>query len=492
VGSPFTVNGEENVRTVSQAGQGGSSARIVGALTRNAQSQWVVQSPAPDTGPNPTQLSQIAFQPATAWLTGATEPEQEANAHIARLMFPENAPPDLRARYQEIGENWSNRSAELSQSKYDYPSGGTPLFDSTTYSRVKSQLQTEMQYVADVNKSITNFQKILGSAEIDSIVNETTIANSIIDSIEPPLKSETFVDPTAILGNFLNVASAVSVFGGEEAAPVTATLGAMANGMLLAESMVPTTTASGGTPVSQAISDEAGKVAASVESHYKTVGEAFEHLYALMVSDWGKLQAAEAASGVWNDAPQDLIEQTFATTDKQAYVRGLMPVAFHNYRIHPAISNANKTPWLAQTYRCLNDGSPLTKVFAGNSKNESGRAGEVRWRSFKPFGLIQFDDGGSLDPGPPQGSEGWVIGQALSTKIDWGNEQGGIVNSLPRLPPASLMNSIFSRITRNTGDRGVNPAGNPGPLQMDKPHFFGSNQFQRHGITCRYADYLND
>jgi hypothetical protein len=488
IGSPFDPDKAE-VLSQSQAGSGGADARVVGSLARNKQSQWIVRNPGAEPAFDPNELMEIAFQPAQPWKTGATDAEQEADAYIARIMFKDNPPPSLRSYYQFIGQNWGNRAGELTEPQYDYPADGKdPVtgaalsFNENTYDNVRSQLETEMRYADDVRTAILNFQSILGAAKIDALVNQTTLANSVIDSIEPPLKKSTILDPTAIASEFSFLVSSLAVFAEHTPAgpAAVATAGTMGAAMGLLEAAEPKDTASGGTPLSQQISDQAGKLAADVTGHYSSIGDGLTHMYALMVSDWGKLQRAEAQSGIWNNAPQDLLEQTFATSAKQEFVKGLSQVAYHQYRIHPAITSANGTPARAETYKCIQSGWGLRLIFNQNkAKNAAVRAGRLRWTPYKQPGPLKLNAGDGA-----QGSNGWIMGEALAEPVDWGNEENGIFTDFPGIPPVGLMSQAFSPVQQNTGNQGVNPAGNPGPLQMDKSAFFGDSDWRVNGVTC--------
>jgi hypothetical protein len=480
IGSTRLLNGSQDVFTQSQAGQDLPEGGVVGALTRNDQSQWVIRNatPAlpPDSDPNgqfdPNVLSEIAFKPGTPWPTGGTEAERQADAYIGRIMFRFNPPADVREYYQHIGEDWGGLAADLNQnSKYDYPadgldpSTGQPLaFGPDIYGKVRSELEQEMRDVDQVQTAINHFEMVFGSARINSIVNESTIANSIIDSIEPPKTKTTSVDPWAIISNVLKVASAASSIGGPATLPLTATLGVMGNGGALAESVIPQTKVSGGTPISQQITDKAGQIAAAINAHYENLGNDFDHIYALMVSDWGKLQAASGeAVSFWNLYDANSLVQTFTTADKGEYARGLVPLVFHEYVIHPVIHSVNKTPWVPNTYRCRDhDDDKMIHPFGGSNQAAAGRTSHARYTRYqRPVHSV------------------WIMGQALSTKVDWEDESIGQLQDTGRLPPPGLINDLFSPLGTST------PSNDPvGPLQMDKPVFYGNPSLSRNGITC--------
>ncbi len=483
VGSPALVSKDEDFFTQSQAAGGLPQSGVVGGLTRNNQSQWVLRNGAPNGGFDPNVMSQIAFQPATRWMTGATQPEQEADAWIAWKLFPDNAPPTVREYYQEIGQNWGNHAGELNEPRFNYPPNGIdPVsglklnFDSSTLSAVKAQLQTEMGYVENVRTAVLNFQKIFGTAQIDSIINEATIAGAITDSIYPPSKTTTSVDPWAILSNLFSLGSSFAQFAGPEGAALSAGLGVIGNGGALIESFIPkTTTTPGGVPLSQRISDRAGSIAAAVNQHYKTIGDGLTHLYGLMVSDWGKLQAANGKAGIWSNAPQQLIEQSFATAAKQEYALGLIPLVFDLYALNPqADAVVNSKPWLANTFECLDhDGDKFIHPFGNNSlATDGGRIFASRRSWFHPVPKTN-NPANKL-------TWWWIQGQALSTTLDFVG--AGQIKDTGRLPPSKLMSQLFSPVQRVNSQN--NPAGNPGPLQMNKSLFFGDPAFKRRGITC--------
>jgi hypothetical protein len=458
-----------------------SQARVVGALTRNNQSQWTVRSPANDPQFDSASLWELAFSPPVGWPLTSGDSLANANAYIASWLFPGSGVRDVREAYvTQADADWDNKRVELRE--IPFPSGDDPGFNKTDFGNLIVQFQREIAYVIDVRAAIAGWQKVFGTTAFAGYVNLQTLADDIVDqalTASGQHTSSTSLDPLEVITDVLFVSQAMIGFGGPTTEWAVLPVGAVAGSLGLADALTPhhSDTVQ---PDTQEIWDQAYRLGQDLVDRNQAMSATLDHLGDVFVSDWGKLQAAQQASGGWDigTAEQNALTQALSVTAKRAFVKSLSPLAYNQWAISPRFTSINQhgVPDPPRTYQCYH--ATDTNYDGYENPYVSDPASNLQAISYRS----------SSDPDPALQHTSDHTGRVLrsnqdDTKLQGTYEGSGYGNTVNMRhdgspPPPGFINPLFQPVSDN------DPPTDPVSLGMTPEEFFGSGRWTMRKLQC--------
>jgi hypothetical protein len=438
----------------SQALSGLPSARVVGTISRNHDSQWTIGSPSSTPGFETGALAQVAFAAPTPFPldTGAY---LAASEWIAKELGFKS--PDVRAAYYEdAGGEWSALRDRLGEVAYKSGLG----FTEAQFKELRTQLLAEFPMVAEVWKMIAEWKATFGDSTFANYVNLQSIEKDILTEINRQQgieNSQSSFEPLALLGSSLWMAQGIAGFSGQE--EVVASLGVAAASADLLDSVA--SQGPDGGSADAPIEAKASELGVQVAARYAQLSASLGQLGNLFVSDWGKLQQAAAKSNdSWetNTKVSNAV-QTMMTRAAQAnFYTSLLPIAYGQYVVQWLASELNSKPWQDPwNYRCVNSHkNGNTEPFTPTKGNPAS------WM----IGMRSFGDNNGAT---------YAVHQVrlISTEIDWVEGEDGPVKHEPQVLPPSVSSTLFQPLSTETG------------LGLDQVRFFGNPAFQRWAIDCQ-------
>jgi len=428
-------------------------ARMVGFLSPNRQSQMTPsnRTSSPDLF-DMSVLDTVYNTAPAAWPDSSTPGQKAALAFITRKLNARlalNVPGDLRANYvaDDSAVNWTNRRDDLAQ--IQYPQTRAPGFSQAEFDALKTQLDTEFEYVAAVRATIDLYQAVYTTDQIKGQVDLESVAHDIETAIDPPKKAHTSVsmeDITAALFHFAE-AAVEEIKYVKFAAPA---FGVM-EGVSEIVNAIQTT---GGTPITVRIQDEEQKLAERLTDAFAAQQTGMEKVGDILVSDWGRLQVAGPKSaGDWKvdtDA-MGYIASAATASSSQEFYGAMTPLAFQVYGLgatdggDPGVTNA-------RDYQCMDYSQNMQKPFR-NADDLSQYAVYENWHDsqHKPN----------------------VWPHLLATDMDRAIDYSGhaTYGGEPKYVPTSTLKKMYTPL-----DQG-------GKVGLDRVTFFEQN-FDYHVQTC--------
>ncbi|WP_157516643.1 hypothetical protein [Methylosinus sp. LW3] len=463
-----------------QTGQVQSRPRLVGTLIRTRQWQWSVQTSSSSPEFEATRLWEVAFGPAKDWPYAEGAGYRAAMAHIADQLWPGSGIVDLRPQYVlKKSADWDGLA--LTTGNLQYPAGSA--FTEAEFDDVRTQLVTEMLYVAAMKNIVTQWRRVFRDATFSGYVDLQSIARTVIDNALANAKRHehetTSLDWLDIVGYSLSVAS--SILGFTPAEEIAAPLGLVANVFGLASALSPGHESGGSSrPNSQKIWNRADLLAQDLLARFDQLVDLTNHIEDILFSNWGKLEQAGAhANGSWafGTAVQRTFAQAIAVSAKRAFYRALLPLTYEQWVISPNRTGAENDPqWgpdglelPGRNYRSWGAGDGAYPHPPGHYPFANSPDGALHYG-----GVHGWTPPGSTTP-PAADDQVWYEIRVLKSKDDplviKPNEyyRGGnpTIWQDGSNPPASLVNPLFEPIDPS------DVSGNPIKLGIDKTHFFG-------------------
>jgi hypothetical protein len=456
-----------------------SQARVIGTLSRNNQSQWTLRAPANDPRFDPSALWQLAFRQPTDWPLTGTPSLDNANAYIAGSLFSGSGETDVREAYvNQADAPWGDKKDDLAG--ITYPSNAN--FSEDDFNALKAQLHTEMGYVVDVRTAIEGWQKVFGTTALTSWVDLQTLADQIVDqalTANSQRGKSTSLDTLEVVSGALFVGQAMLGFGGEFTGWAAVPVGAVAASLGLADALTPHPDGSVQDDT-QEIWDQAYRLGQDMVDRHVAMSTTLDHLGDLFVSDWGRLQAAEQASGGWfiGTRTQNALTQAMSVTGKRTFVQSLMPLAYNQWVISPRFTSINQqgVPDPPRGYQCYH--ATDTNYDGFENPYVSDPAGNLQ--------AIQYRVSADDDPANQYTSihTGRVLrnnqNDTVLQKTYEGSGYGETVNMRRdgSPPPAGFINPLFQQVTPN------DPLTNPTSLGMTPEQLFGSGRWTLRKLQC--------
>jgi hypothetical protein len=282
--------------------QGSGHGTLQGVLRRRADQAFYAPLAAPTDDPN-LGLAQVVYQAPTAWPETDTPGKVAATEWAAREMGLEPGPgscyqpaePDFRSSYCNTGIPEATFLEGLDGLEYPGPGHG---FTADELTAVVTQLKKEVGYVGTVRALIDNLE---GPFEGQNpAVDSSAIAGEIIQAIPP-------AEESAVSGD-LELASAVLYLAADTPVPgADKVLGPVASALDLASIL----TEDGGEPSPDwDIQSSAGLMGKTVRDRLSTTVGNLARYEDILLSDWGKLEAAGSASeSVWGVTPEGITDR---------------------------------------------------------------------------------------------------------------------------------------------------------------------------------------
>jgi hypothetical protein len=429
------------------------SARVVGGISRNHDSQWTIGSPSSTPGFETAALAHVAFAAPTPFplSTGAYLAASEWIA--GQLGFDA---PDVRAAYYEdAGGEWRGLAEHLEKLKYE----STKALTEAQFKELQVQLRSEFTMVGEVWKMIADWQATFGDSTFSNYVDLQSIERDILSEINRQQgieNSQSSFDPLALLGSSLWMAQGIAGFTGEEY--VEPALGVAAAGTDLLDSVA--SQGPDGGIATAPIEAKASELGVQVAGRYAQLSASLGQIGDLFVSDWGKLQqASRNSNGAWetNTKVTNAVQKMMTRAAQASFYTALLPLAYGEYVMQSQPTELNSRPWQHPwNYRCVNSRkNGLTEPFTPTKGNPAS------WMlSVKYIG----DDNGTP----------YTAGQIrlISTQIDWNEAPNEAVEHEPQVLPRSVSSTLFEPLSSETG------------LGLDQVRFYGNPAFQRWGIKC--------
>lgn len=188
------------------------SARIVGELTRDAQSLWSVAAPGYQEifqrGLVP--VYQVAYQPPTEWPLSQTAEQRAANRYLTEEVAGFELPDMRLAYYERTSVELNNIVRDLERATYPGAGHG---FGAATFNAVRNQLTSELEDVLEVWKLIDNSSKIFTTSSQTSYIDLQALAGKVEEElkIDAEEEHETTSPVWEIIGNALWLVSSLPI-----------------------------------------------------------------------------------------------------------------------------------------------------------------------------------------------------------------------------------------------------------------------------------------
>jgi hypothetical protein len=296
VGGPAAPGEVRSPEDAAEASTKWSSGGELHGLLRRRPDQ-ALRATLADQSPsgNDYELGQIVYQDPTPWPQTDTPGKRAATRYIALQTNMTGdacytpAQPDFRANYCDVNldtDVMSDRVAGV-----DYPSSGA-TFTRTELHQVKTELESELGMVGEVQTVMTNLSNPLSDARAGDLAQ--SIAGDVMRSLD--VKSESSLSP-AVSGD-LSVAAGVlylaSDFAGEEAG-----LGPIASALDLVSEV--TTDEGEQEPYWEGLQEAADEMGKQMDDRLQNVIGQLSVYQDILVSDYGKLKAvADKATSTWS------------------------------------------------------------------------------------------------------------------------------------------------------------------------------------------------
>ncbi|MCW2979936.1 MAG: hypothetical protein JWO14_1663 [Solirubrobacterales bacterium] len=315
---------EPEVAETSEELSHGGDGSLHGLLTRNPESALSPDLADAIGTPN-YELDQVTYQPGVPWPQTNTEGKVAAIQYLAEALgltpgegsCYRPAEPDFRSSYCDLSLDIDATENELERQKY--PAGENVSFTQAEFEAVQSELETELDDVADVRKMVGALKEPLGGQS--PAVDAQQIAGEVLDALPPGSGSG-----NATAGK-LSLASAI-LHAGSNIPTVGEGLGAIASVLGLAGELEQENGEYSPDWQIQAAADEIG---GKVKSRLTAMSAGLGAIEEILVTDWGKLSAAAAgAAGPWGINATGIQQQSSAIElgINQWMWKAILPAAF--------------------------------------------------------------------------------------------------------------------------------------------------------------------
>ncbi|UJA21237.1 hypothetical protein HJD18_14125 [Thermoleophilia bacterium SCSIO 60948] len=338
------------------------TARLRGVISRGRDSRLVpttsgTPTPQAPTGAINTDLVDITWQSPQAFpqlAPGASDAERKAVTDWfckEKLGFcaTQDSCTEIRACYwQQYGlqsSAWASKRAAVTGATYP---GGSPGFTQAQFDSVKAQIGTELGWLVDVKAYSESLQrpfvKVQGRAQVDL----QTISTDIYNGLQRPPA----VDKTSFVLDLIGKAIKIGSVLGPPISGIASGVGAMFDtAAYLSKDRT-------GAPVlGEQVKTEAARLGQELSQRYDVASQQIDNTGLMLVSDFGKLQAA--AAKINNDPNWKLpVNDTVAVQQlengaKQWFYTSLVPAAYpylirgntNNARAMDCIITDDKRAW---------------------------------------------------------------------------------------------------------------------------------------------------
>jgi hypothetical protein len=447
----------------SEKGSHLASARVIGDLLLNADSGWEITAPS-EISAFGSDVLDVVYQAPQQWPDSGTPGFEAADRYIAERLHLGTT--SVRAAYTtDDREDWAAKHDELKED-ITYPPGRHE-FGKREFEALKKQLLREISMVGSVQACFADWRALFTTSEGKGRIDLAHITGALETEIQADVASQ-----TAELNSDLIVAHSIGIAAGlvsstVVAAPVGSALGALSNTFSLANDL---SSNKGGSLSALPVKAKASELGEELSRRYEALDSTLDQVEDMLVSDWGKLQAAGAetsnANGGWaldGETEPIAIEALGDSTSQQA-ASALMPLAYGEYMVAPISTGNNPEPhghpW---TYSCRNDSEfhpGLTEPLNPSYENPNS------WIAF-PYELEGTDQIGFFSQLQPR-----VM--AIQGDFSWENEvkeeEVRVVHEPHVLSPA-FANKLFG-------------APKSGGYGIDRVAFFGDPAFPRWPLYC--------
>ena len=337
--------------TAESSSSAGQSGRLAGVLSRDRL--WIFRLLASDpSGSLNTDLLTIADQPAQDFPAFAMPGEQAADDYIARQLnycsdMPQTACDLRREYYLDSRASWATKYTTLSNLRF--PSA-QQRFTRIEFDRVKSHLLSEVPKVSEVFVYLNELKKPFQSGQLPSYVDLQAIAKAVEDAVRPPAADVT-ASGWAILNKILSYGKTVTGLIGPPELKIF--LDVLSAGVMLAQDL---STSSGSPAIGDAIKARTTELGSRLLAGYRTSEQSITGAGLLIVSDYGRLNAAAGkVNGAWKLPPDDTKASIGMRYAAQAwFYQTLLPLAYPNFL---QISPPPSLPTRPQSYACTGGGN---------------------------------------------------------------------------------------------------------------------------------------
>jgi hypothetical protein len=397
--------------TAESSSSAGQSGHLAGVLSRDRS--WTFRLLASDpSGSLNTDLLTIADQPAQSFPAFDTPGEQAADDYIARQLnycgdMPQTTCELRREYYLDSRASWATKYTTLSNLRF--PSG-QQRFTRVEFDRVWSQLLSEVPKVSEVFVYLNELKKPFQSGQLQSYVDLQAIAKAVEDAVRPPAADIT-ASGWAVLNKILSYGKTVTGLIGPPELKIL--LDVISAGVMLAQDL---STNSGSPAIGDVIKAKTTELGSRLLAGYRTSEQSITGAGLLIVSDYGRLNAAAGkVNGAWKLPPDDTKASIGMRYAAQAwFYQILLPLAYPNFL---QISPPPSLPTTPQSYGCIGGGNFPRTYFPLKNLADSAQTPQI----------VDFDNNGVA-----------LTGFAL---VAGRRENDGRTE---RTPPGSLTDPLFA------------------------------------------------
>jgi hypothetical protein len=347
-------------------------AQLSGTLARNSAYQFYAKNGA--AGNDPTaDLPLLAYQPATAW------PLRDNPADVAAIACAADAvglSMPIEANYGSTTLDWGTRDATVSSLAYDglQPDANCQpgKFTAADLAAVKHQLDLEFTALSDLRNWIASMKQPFTDSVALSALNVTAISDQIQNSVNVPDDAEVKGDPLGLAEDAFLLLGAMPGIGELSGGDLIASMIGLA---------ADTTTEPDGTKALEYDPTTAAELGTSVDDDYLSARDQFDHVFAIIAGDWGKLSTADervkpGGEWEWSDGDgSDVVDALGFAAQRQLYTE-LFPQVYDGLLKGTQGTGTWGVPADARQYQCTtfkqNGGTTTINPFGGASADGWG------------------------------------------------------------------------------------------------------------------------
>ena len=323
-------------------------SRLSGLLSRNRRNDLYPETQLVG-GSASNYLGTITYQSPTPWPDSSASGDMHALTYITTTLAPSfsdqpvvvNAvndgscyhsdAPSIRAAYCDLSLNPNNVAADLAAAVPSFASVHQipgQEFTRSDWTTVLTELSTEFKQVGDVERLIALLQAPLGGANVNASVDLRTAVDTVLAKVNPPA-SAAIASTTTWLG------VAADIFGELWAVlpePLSNVAGVYSETIALAGEFAGGPGNSADDLATQ-VRTTADSLSTDLAQRYVAASQNIQYLQDILVTDYGKLEAAVRAPGI---TPQTLngAEDTLQSSSRAWALPLLLGTVYHPDKLY--------------------------------------------------------------------------------------------------------------------------------------------------------------
>lgn len=397
-------------------------AELTGTLARSPNWQFYAKNAAAVADVT-SELPVLAYQAPTPWPLRDTAARRAAISCVATAL---SLDMPIESNYASATLDWGTRAATMGGLAYgdlaQQPTCDPSQFGAADLAAVKAQLGKELTAVADVRDWVGKLKEPFSDSAAISPLKVAAISDQIKQSVAVPDGEPAGADPLGLAEDAFLVLGALPG------------VGELTGGDLIASMIglvADTTTEPDGAKELAYDATTADELGERIDDSYLDAKDQFDHVFAILVGDWGKLSAVEQRQRPgqvwdWDDGMgRDAVTLLGFGAQRQAYEQ-LFPAVYDGLLRGTRGKSATDVPDDPRAYTCT------------TYKQSRGTT------TFTPFGGSSAGGAQTVVTNAGPVRENWVLSAATAANA---GEDDGMLRGWewkPRFPSDQLTSAMFA------------------------------------------------